>query len=334
MRIALLYDTITRIGEDTGPLTETAEAVLLALEKGNHDVFPLKAERDFLSKLDLIRPDLVFNIAAGIRHKGEQPLVAALLELSGIPYTGSSYATHTIATQKHLAKIVFQAMGLATPRFAVFSRIESGDAGRIGLSYPLMVKPAWEGSSVGIGCSNLVYNCEELHKVVLSILTIYKQPALVEEFLPGREFTVAILGTENPTVLPIEEIVTREPIYTHTAKVEDRVEYRWPHLDQETVSAITSLAKDAYQALGCRDYARVDIRMDASGKPQLLEINTLPGLAPGYSELPRIAQKAGIPYTALINRIVDMAAERYAIWPGSEEKPVVYLHGPGQCPIH
>ncbi|MCL5039689.1 MAG: ATP-grasp domain-containing protein, partial [Firmicutes bacterium] len=211
--------------------------------------------------------------------------------------------------------------GLATPRFAVVPVGQEPNDDH-GLTYPLFVKPAHEGSSMGISPKSKVKNLQELKAEVERVHRLYHQEALVEEYLLGREFTVGILGNENPKVFPIMEINFAEcppehnNVYSRQFKAEwdDSRYYLCPApLSAAEEERIKSVALAAYRALGCRDVSRVDLRLDQEGNPHVLEVNPLPGLTPGFSDLPRVAAMGGMSFDELILGILDNALERYGL---------------------
>jgi len=218
---------------------------------------------------------------------------------------------------KPLAKRVVRDHGLPTPAFAVVETEEQADA--LGLEPPLFVKPAAEGSSKGVTERSRVANRDELRAACGEMLRDFRQPLLVESYLPGREMTVGIVGNDGDTrVLGVMEVRFQDgtdPDYTELNKAEylDRVEYRL--LDGEPLGKrAREVALGAYRALGCRDAARVDLRCDADGEPSFLEINPLPGLHPVRSDLPILCGLAGISYPELLGRIVEAAARRWGLW--------------------
>lgn len=323
LKVAVLVDRPAagrRLERDPRALEQsraTARAVLGALRDLGHHAFLLEASTSLLRRLRALAPDLVFNLATGLGQKKQQANVVALLEVSGVPFTGSPLESHVLALHKPLAKMVFRHWGIPTPAFQVFQ--DADQTLHPGLPFPLIVKPSSEGSSVGIGPEAVVGDEGALRAAVARVLIEYCQSALVEQFIPGREFTVGVLGNDPPQVLPPEEIVfppeevrVAGEIYGYVMKERDQVERLCPApLSPQQRKEIEEIALLSFHALGCRDYARVDIRMDRAGVPFVLEVNTMPGLQPGYSELPRLAQAAGLDYTALVARLVEEALSRF-----------------------
>jgi D-alanine-D-alanine ligase len=296
---------------------ETIEAICQALESYGHIVLPFEATAD-LPRLLMDSPvDLVFNIAEGVEGRNREAAVPALCELMGIPYTGSDAATLSIALDKALSKKVLRQHGILTPEFQLM------ETGRERLSsklvFPLIVKPNQEGSSKGVSAHASVVDDEiSLRAVVRDLLEKYRQPALVEHYVAGREFTVGLLGDKRPRVLPAMEILFLDkdnprPVYDYQIKQEweKYVYYQCPaQLSPAETKAIERVARDTFEALDCRDVARVDLRMDAGGDFYVLEVNPLPGLTPEYSDLCLIAKAANIDYRSLIGEILSGGLKR------------------------
>jgi len=288
---------------------ETIIAIANALARQGHIVVHLEATPDLPRVLAEADVDLIFNIAEGVEGRNREAQVPALCELLGIPYTGSDSATLAIALDKALGKKVLLQHGILTPKFQVMESARerlSPD-----MKFPLIVKPNAEGSSKGIGSTSVVDTEEELRAAVKVCVERYRQPALVEEYIAGREFTVGLLGDKRPRVLPSMEIKfkndTKRPVYDYAVKQEweQHVYYECPaKLTETEQKAIEKIARATFWALDCRDVARVDMRMDADGRIYVLEVNPLPGLTPGYSDLVLIAQAAGMEYDQLIAEIM------------------------------
>jgi len=293
-------------------VNSTVAAVQEALTARGYKVTLIPATPVLPADLWSEKAQLVFNLATGITSKKEQAHVASLLEMSGLPFTGPGALGHLLGLAKPLAKKIFAFHGLPSAAFQEFQNPE--EELDPSLSFPLIVKPSQEGSSLGIGKDSVVWSETQLRHAVENLIQTYHQPALVEEFLPGREFTVGILGNDPPIVLPIEEIIfdpALDGFYSYEVKARDAVIPRCPaEIDAALADEIRRIALKAYQVIGARDYARLDIRLDASGRPKILEINTLPGLMPDYSEFPRMAAAAGMSYGDLIEKIVQLAWQR------------------------
>ena len=289
---------------------ETIIAISNALARQGHIVVHLEATPDLPRVLAEADVDLIFNIAEGVEGRNREAQVPALCELLGIPYTGSDSATLAIALDKALCKKVLMQHDILTPRFQVM------ETGRERLSpelrFPLIVKPNAEGSSKGIGTTNVVDSEEELRAAVRGLLERYRQPAIIEEYISGRELTVGLLGDKRPRVLPPMEIRFKDPsldrpVYDFVVKQEweEHVYYECPAKLTETARKnIEKIARDTFWALDCRDVARVDLRMDHGGRIYVLEVNPLPGLTPNYSDLVLISQAAGMDYDQLMSEIM------------------------------
>jgi D-alanine-D-alanine ligase len=296
----------------------TLQAIREAIASNGHEVVDLEATAELPMVLATAQVDVVFNIAEGFRGRNRESQVPALLELLDIPYTGSDPATLSLALDKALAKRVVRAAGIDTPNFQLMT------TGRERLEkqftrWPLMVKPVAEGSSKGVVKKSVCFNEAEMREVVRELVDRYQQPALIEEYIGGREFTVGLLGERRPMVLPPMEIVftdktDRTPIYKFEDKLEanDRIRYEVPaKIEASRLERLRTAARGAFMALGCRDVARIDFRMDETGRIYFLECNPLPGLTPGWSDLVLIAQGEGMDYHTLIGEILSGAIRRY-----------------------
>jgi D-alanine-D-alanine ligase len=301
----------------------TIKAVEAALAS-HHKVSLVEANLDAFENYRRLRPDLVFNIAEGLHGASREAQIPAMLDLLGIPYTGSDPLALGLCLDKRRTKEILAHYGIATPQFAVVTSL-----GEIPnrLRYPLMVKPTLEGSSKGVTDKALVENRQELVRQLEWVLNSYHQPALIEEFLPGREFTAALLGNGSDlTVLPIVEInfdtlpAGVKPIYSYEAKwlwdqEEDPLQiFTCPaKLEPLLRLQIEELCKSAFHALGCRDWCRIDVRLDAQGRPHVIELNPLPGILPRPEQnscFPKAARAAGLSYQEMILTVVDAAVTR------------------------
>jgi len=311
----------------------TIAAVESALSKLGK-VVRLEANEDFPERLRQTKPDIVFNIAEGFLGVNREAHVPAICEFYGIPYSGSDPFTLSLCLDKARTKETLAFHEIPTPKFAVVRKLEELKAATEGLNLPLFVKPLHEGSSKGITDSNLCWDAKHLFRQTEFLLENYDQPVLVEEYLPGKEFTCAVLGNgDEATVLPIVAINFETlpngalPIYSFDAKfVWDRPEnpldiFQCPaRITSALQASIERVTLDAFRVLGCRDWARIDVRLDGSGAPNVLEVNPLPGILPDPADnscLPKAARAAGIGYDELIRSCLKYAAARQGVKLGS-----------------
>ncbi|TFG87510.1 MAG: D-alanine--D-alanine ligase [Gemmatimonadales bacterium] len=258
--------------------------------------------------------DLVFNIAEGVSGRGRESQVPCLLELYGIPYTFSDPLVCATTLDKAVAKRLVRAAGLHTADYALV--VEPDDCRNVNLQYPLFVKPLAEGTSKGIDGRSRIGSPGQLHKTCQALLEQFRQPVLVEEYLPGREFTVGLLGGgPDARVLGIMEVAMRhggELIYSYETKerCEELINYTRAS-DDPLAPALREMALGAYRALELRDGGRVDLRCDRAGRPCFIEANPLPGLHPTHSDLPMIATQEGMDYPTLLGSIIDAAWSRH-----------------------
>lgn len=304
---------------------------ILAVRDAIAERFPVElveANEDVYERLRTLRPAFVFNIAEGLHGVSREAQVPAMLEFLQIPYLGSDPLTLATCLDKARTKEVLAYNGVRTASFVVIRSIDDLDDARV--RFPLIVKPLHEGSSKGIYNSCVARNSEELEREVRTILDVYGEPALVEEFLPGREFTVALLGNGDAVrPLPIVEIsfdalpAGMNPIYSYEAKwIWDRSDdpleiFACPaRIDPALAQEIRDLCVRTYRVLGCRDWSRIDVRCDAAGRPHILEINPLPGILPRPEDnscFPKAARAEGMTYAQLINAVLDIAMERCGV---------------------
>ena len=259
------------------------------------------------------RWDLVFNIAEGLYGMGREAQVPALLDAYKIPYTFSDPLVLSLTLQKAMTKRVLRDLGIATPDFVEINEVS--EISNITLGYPLFAKPVAEGTGKGINASSKIKNRQELETVVKSLLAKYDQPVLVEAFLPGREFTVGIVGTgAKAKSVGIMEVILKanaeQDVYSYVNKenCEELIEYR--KVDDELAQRTTAVALDAWKGIGCRDGGRVDLRTDENGIANVIEINPLAGIHPEHSDLPIICTLYGISYEELFQMILQSVSER------------------------
>ena len=259
------------------------------------------------------RWDLVFNIAEGMHGYGREAQVPALLDAFRIPYTFSDPLALTLALHKGNAKRLVQSLGLPTPDFAIVHG--DSDLEGVNIPWPAFAKPIAGGSSAGITPASKVHDKDELVRTCRDLFERFRQPVLVETFLPGREFTVAVLGTgQKARVLGVMEVVLRdtaEPaVYTYQNKRNYlmRVSYHLVH--DEVAEVASAMALRVWKELGCRDAGRIDVRCDGNGNLNFLEINPLAGLHPVDSDLVILGRLLGISHSTLIETILTSAQER------------------------
>jgi len=344
---------------------ETVEGLRAALGAQGHEVIPLEGDETLLDAIRQVQPDICFNICEGLRGDSRESHVPAILEMLGIPYTASKVLTHAISLDKVTTKRLWRDQGLPTAPFQVFLRGDEplGGAARdcaardcagvpSGLAFPLFVKPSREGTGMGINGDSVVYDSAALRRQVAWVLDTYHQPALVEQYLPGREFTVGIVGnrlcadepprsgapegfydSEGYHVFPALEIDVGNlggagRLYTGHIKSVNPLGPRYlcpAPISDELAAELRALTIRAFEAIGSLDVARVDFRLGPStacrgcgsrapeGQPFLLEVNTLPGLNPTLSDMVMAAEADGVPYATMINQILALALRRYGL---------------------
>lgn len=286
----------------------------------------IEADENAFEKFRSTKVDIVFNVAECANGTSREAQIPAMLDMLKIPYTGSDPLTLATCLDKARTKEILAYHKIPTAKFLFVESI--AELERFDLNFPVMIKPVAEGSSKGIFNSSLVYNLNDLTEKLTTSFVTYKQPFLIEEFLPGREFTVAILGNGLETeVLPIVEINFDElpkelvPIYSYEAKwVVDTREnplniFTCPaQLDESLQDKIRKVALETYKILRCRDWSRIDIRLDQNGEPNVIEINPLPGVLPDPKDnscYPKAARANGLSYVEMINKVLITAAKRY-----------------------
>lgn len=316
-RIGLAYN-VKRSAEEADAefdSPETIAALSEAIASYGHEVVPLEATSELPARIASEAVDAVFNIAEGFGGRSREAQVPALLEMLSVPYTGSDPTALSLSLDKALAKHVVARAGVPTP--AAFVMRSGKERLPAECRFPVIAKPLHEGSSKGVLGRSVARDETELREVVREYVERYRQPLLVEGFLPGREFTVGLLGERRPKALPPLEIVFAEgedelPTYSYAHKFEGKpISFEVPAktspaLDRE----LRRVATRAFVALGCRDVARIDLRLDAEGRVNFIEANPLPGLTPGFSDLCVIAEAAGSSYRQLVGEILAPALRR------------------------
>jgi D-alanine-D-alanine ligase len=295
---------------------KTIHAIGDAIASYGHEVIYLEATAELPAILASSQLDLVFNIAEGFKGRSRESQVPAILELLDIQYTGSDPATLAVALDKALAKRVVRQAGIPTPEF-ILLRTGKERLPRH-MRFPVIIKPNAEGSSKGVVGVNVVEDEAQLRELAIELINKYHQPVLVEEYLPGREFTLGLLGEYRPKVLPPMEIVyldpnVKRPVYTfgHKLDYSSEIRYEAPAVvDKRLRAELERVGRSAFMALGCSDVARIDVRLDARGKVHFIECNPLPGLTPGWSDLCLIAEAAGMDYRTLVGAIMAPSLRR------------------------
>ncbi|MBI1884317.1 MAG: ATP-grasp domain-containing protein [Chlamydiae bacterium] len=304
-------------------LPETIDAIANALSR-EHEVIWVLADADAYEKLRHSRADIVFNVAEGKDGPNREAHLPAILEFLRIPYTGSDSLTLSLCLNKARTKEILFYHGIPTPDFQVF---HASNEPLVLTDYPMLVKPLWEGSSIGIHDNVWVENEKELRSKMKGIIVQHHQPAIVEEALTGREFTVALLGNGTQLkVLPLVEVMLdalpheAHPLYSYEAKwIWDTPEkpldiFHCPAQVEDVLKGkIEGIAKAAFRALGCRDWCRIDVRLDREGNPSILEVNPLPGILPNPRQnscFPKAARAAGMDYPEMVLSILGAALER------------------------
>lgn len=292
----------------------TIQAIATAIESFGHTVVQLEAKPELPRRLLATKPDVVFNIAEGIRGRGREAQVPALLELLGIPYSGSDSTTMSLCLDKGLTKQILRAANIETPEWQV---LVTGREKLKTLRYPVIVKPNAEGTSKGITSASVFHDEPSALAAAKILIERYRQPALIEEYIAGREFTVGLLGDRRPQVLPPLELVflrgDATPVYGYEEKQKWMDYMRWDcpaNLTPSELENIEKIAIDTFIALNCRDVARIDLRMAKDGTVYVIECNPLPGLAPDYSDLCNIAKTAGLDFRTLIAEILAGCIKR------------------------
>jgi len=293
---------------------DTIDEIEAALRKLRHDTDRIGNCRSLIKRLaGGDRWDMVFNIAEGLHGFGREAQVPAILEAYSIPYTFSDPMVMTLTLHKGMTKHIIRNLHIPTPDFAVVDQPEA--LAEIKLPYPLFIKPVAEGTGKGVTAASIIQDRPQLLKTGTALLGCYHQPVLIETFLPGREFTVGIIGAGKRTrAIGVVEVVLLKDadpgVYSYRNKeiCEEVVEYRLVD-DAEALEA-AEVALAAWQGLGCRDAGRVDLRSDNEGRPHFIEVNPLAGLHPEHSDLCIIAGKVGISYLDLIEEIVSEASRR------------------------
>ena len=319
---------------------KTITALVEAIREGGHVCEFLEGDRTLYDEIRKFKPDICFNICEGHFGDAREAQVPALLEMLRIPYTGSKVLTLALALDKPMTKRVLSYHDLPTPAFQSFERVD--EPLDENLFFPLFVKPSSEGTGMGVSSQSIVRNEDELREQVAFILKRYQEPALVEHYIEGREVTVGVIGNlvgpvawrlpENeeaprvqaglrflpPMEVNLQPFLETDVVYSNRLKVAlaEQLEYLCPApLEANMVDELNWLAAAVFRVTGGLDVSRVDFRLDVKDnwKPYILEINPLPGLSPGVSDLVIEAQADGISHTELVNIILNTALTRYGM---------------------
>jgi D-alanine-D-alanine ligase len=307
---------------------KTVERVASALEKGGHNVRIIDGNINVIEQLHVFMPrvvqgeqsGMVFNMAYGLQGVSRYTHIPSLLEMLGIPYVGSSPAGHGIALDKVTTKVMIQAAGLPTSPYWVFY-----DANQIpdDLPYPVITKPKMEAVSLGI---EVVHNKADLENLIAKLVKEFHQPILVEQFIPGREFAIGLLGNKDPEIFPLLEIdLAGDPnaIQSLEDKLKKPKSKICPSIiDENLANELRRLTKEAAKVLGIYDFCRVDYRLDNEGNLYILELNSMASLVVTGSYV-QAAKVAGYTFEAMVNRMLDVAVERYF---GGQQMDQVVVH--------
>jgi len=343
LKTALVFNLITEEMLKSLPLDyvaeydshETVNALKNALLSGGHEVLLIEADDNIYDNLRKNKKhiDIVFNIAEGLRGESRESFVPLICETLEIPYTGSGPLTLSICLNKAKTKEILSYYSITTPNFQVINNMD--DPVNNSLKFPLILKLNEDGSSKGLDYDSVVYDTAELSKRVRLLTEKYDTGILVEEYIDGREFTIPLIMNNPPVVLPIVEVVfdkvpqgkpkinlfvPDDPIVEMLKKHKPETEIRQSNhsrvcpadIDKDMEKTLNSLALKAYLALNCKDWCRMEFRVDKDNNPYLLELNPIAGIDPSY-HFPLSAKVYGLNYNQLINKILDSACERYGL---------------------
>jgi D-alanine-D-alanine ligase len=329
MKIGLAYDLKESVIRTSGcpedaleeyDSPETVEALVAALETLGHSVVKLGGGREFIANILQNNVDFVFNVSEGLgNQRSREAQVPAILEMLGIPYSGSDPQCLAICLDKALTKSLIATAGIRTPKWQLIKDYRQlKEIPRDGFPLPAFVKPAYEGSSKGIRLGSRAETETQITEVATELLEHYRQPVIVETFIAGDEVTVGIVGNSPAKILGIMRVVAKNssPYFIYSLEVkrewEQLVDYECPaSLETDILDEIASSSLKVFKVLGCRDFARLDFKLNLEGVPYFLEINPLAGLNPKSSDLSIMAHKLGWTYQALITDILNAALQRY-----------------------
>jgi D-alanine-D-alanine ligase len=327
MRIGLSFDLKTAVTErhavedacEEYDSPETVAIITAALESAGHQVVRLGGGAQFLDNIRGEKVDIVFNIAEGRgNHRSREAQVPSVLEMLDIPYTGSDPQCLAICLDKPITKKLVAAEGVSTPAWLLITdeqelRLTNWE----GFTFPVIIKPAYEGSSKGIRLTSLACNLHQVEEEAGRLLRDYRQPVMVEEFIDGDELTVGVIGNSPAQVLGIMRVLPKKKaehfVYSLEVKRDyvNLVDYECPAgLVRDVLDKLEDSSLKAFRTLGCRDFSRIDYRISRDGTPYFIEINPLPGLGT-YSDLVIMATMLGWTHEGLIRAVLDAALTRY-----------------------
>lgn len=319
LKVGIAYNLKRKTGSDLEAEYDDEKTIRILAETIKSfgcDVILLEANATIIDTIKNT-PDIVFNIAEGIQGRGREAEIPGFLNMLGIPYTGSDETALCLSLDKYLTKIIVQSAGIRIPKHQLFHNGHEKLNEKI--KYPVILKPNQEGSSKGIFDMCTADDDRAFYPLLQRLLSQYQQPVIVEEFLTGREFTVGLLQEgDKIIVLPPMEIVYKKhfgkyDVYSYQVKknYKECVEYHCPpQLTKAERDELEKAAKEIFVLFDCKDMTRIDFRCDAEGKLNFIELNPLPGLSKGYSDLPYAAEKMGISFENLIRRILRNALFR------------------------
>lgn len=327
MRIGLSYDLKTDVTKnhkvddalEEYDSPETVKIIAGALEKKGHRIVHLGGGAQFIDNIRREKVDFVFNISEGRgNYRSREAQVPAVLEMLDIPHTGSDPLTLAVCLDKTLTKKFVSLAGIPTPKWLIVNNVK--ELTKIDwkvFHFPVIIKPAYEGSSKGIRLTSLAENVTQTEAEVKRILSDYSQSVMVEEFIDGEEVTMGVIGNTPPKLVGTMRIIPKQKpkhfVYSVEVKRDyvNQVEYESPaKFSKPVLQKLEEHALNAFKTLGCRDVSRVDFRVGTDGTPYFIEINPLPGLGT-YSDLIIMATKLGWTHEGIIGAVLDAAIERY-----------------------
>lgn len=329
-RVGLVCNTKSRVqaGNNNLPRDEEAEydsqatvdKIADTIRLGGYECIILEADDSFYKKATDSNIQIAFNIAEGLHGRGREAQVPTILDILGIPYTGSDPTALCVALDKAMCKRLMESYGVRTPGHIV---TDTPDIDYEALKYPVIIKPNAEGSSKGVPDACVAVNKAELKNMLQSDLSSYKEQMLIEEYIDGREFTVGLLGNGSDLHVfePMEiqfrkDAYLKYDVYSYDVKQDYKkfISYQCPaNISEQQSKEMKSMAEQVFNGLGCNDFARADFRMDREGNIYFIEINPLPGLAYGYSDYPMLAEFCGVSYQELVLSVLHAGIRRLGL---------------------